>query len=258
MFRSKGIWLALLRVGFAIAIAILISQFHFDYIEALLYDARVRLTPTPATTDHVSLIAIDPLTVEKIGRVPSSEDHRKLLEHLSASGAKAIVYLISPNEIVGSNDELSSLADLMQKTPGFYVAVQDVALRGEENAFKLLPPFEKILPVSAPATSDRNIFAGDNVTRRIMISYQGQQMLHPMIARDFNPDLSDEKKIRGTFEYLQSTQAYIVFHPAGTYKEISFFDAISHPQTEARYKDKIVVVGRDIQSAGETVADAAD
>lgn len=248
MIRSKSMWLALLRVGFAVAIAILISQFRFDYIEALLYDARVRLKPAPATTDHVSLIAIDPLTVEKIGRVPSAEDHRKLLEHLSASGAKAIVYLISPNEIVGSNDELASLSGLMQKTPGFYVAVQEVALKGEENAFKLLPPFEKILPVSAPTTADRNIFAGDNVTRRIMISYQGQQMLHPMIAKDFNPAIADESKIRGTFEYLQSTQAYIAFHPAGTYKEISFFDAINHPDSETRYKDKIVIVGRDIQS----------
>lgn len=244
----KEFWLATLRVGFAIAIAILITQFHFDYIEALLYDARVRFTPTPPTTNNVSLIAIDPLTVEKIGRVPSAEDHFKLVKHLRESKPKAIVYLISPNEIVGSSDELTALSAYMKDTPGFYVAVQDVALKGEENAFKLLPPFEKIQPISAPTTADRNIFAADNVTRRIMISYQGQQMLQPMIAKEFNPKIADETKIRGIFEYLQSNQVYIDFHPAGTYKAISFFDAMNEAVAEARYKDKIVIIGRDIQS----------
>jgi signal transduction histidine kinase len=243
----KEIYLSLLRVGFAIAIAILIMQFRYDYIEAVLYDARVRLTPTPSTTDHIALIAIDPQTVEKLGRVPSADDHAKLLQQLKDSGAHSIVYLISPNEIVGSSDELSRLSQLMQQTPGFYVAVQDVALRGEENAFKLLPPFEKIQPVSAPTTADRNIFAADNVTRRIMISYQGQQMLHPIIAKDFNPAIADESKIRGLFEYLQSNQAYIDFHPAGTYKPYPFISTMNGIEAN-QFKGKIVIVGRDIQS----------
>lgn len=243
-----------LRVGFAIAIAVLITQFRFDYIEALLFDARVRLRPAPPVSGHVSLVAIDPLTVEKIGRIPSANDHLKLITHLRESGARAIVYLISPNEIVGSADELGNLAKEMQATPGFYAATQEVALRGEENAFKLLPPFENIEPVSAPKTSDRSILAGDNVTRRIMLSYQGQTMLHPRIAKSYNTAIADETKIRGVFEYLQSNQAYIDFRPAGTYKPISFYDAIATENAAegiARYRDKIVIIGRDIQSTAK-------
>ena len=235
-----------LRVGFALAIAFLITQFHFDYIEAVLYDARVRLRPSPPTSGHVALIAVDPHSVERMGHVPSAVEHTRLLRTLAHAHARAIVYLLSPNEIVGSADELADLAKTMQTTPGFYVATQEVALKGEENANKLLPPFEDIKPIPAPKTADRAIFAGDGVTRRIMISYQDQPMLHPLIAKTYNPAITDENKIRGLFEFLDSKQTYIDFRPAHTYVPVSFDDAYTEPAST--FADKIVVVGRDIQS----------
>ncbi len=239
---------AVLRVGFALAVAFLICQFRFEYIEALLYDARVSLRPTPPVTGHVALVAIDPLTVERMGHVPNATDHSRLIKHLRDSGARDIVYLLSPSEIVGSNDELVELADVMAKTTGFYVATQEVGLRGEENANKLLPPFEYIKPISAPKTSDRAIFAGDNVTRRLMISYQDQPMLHPIIAQTYNPEIKDEMKIRGVFDYLQSNQAYVNFRPAHTYSTASFVDVSTNGAPDGSFRDKIVIVGRDIQS----------
>ena len=239
---------AILRVGFALAVAFLICQFRFEYIEAMLYDMRVSLRPTPAVSGHVSLVAVDPRTIERMGHAPNALDHARLLQHLENSGARAIVYLLSPNEIVGSNDELSDLAKVMTKTKGFYVATQEVGLRGEENVNKLLPPFENIKPVSAPKTADRSIFAGDNVTRRIMISYQEQPMLHPLLAKTYNPGLADESKIRGVFDYLQSNQVYINYHPALTYPTLSFVDIATNGAPNDAFKDKIVVVGRDIQS----------
>jgi signal transduction histidine kinase len=235
-----------LRVGFALAIAFLISQFRFEYIEAVLYDARVRLRPAPPVSGHVELIAVDPHSVERMGHVPSATDHIKLLQRLKNAGARDIVYLLSPNEIVGSADELADLAKTMKATPGFYVASQEVALRGEEGANKLLPPFEGIKPISAPKTADRAIFAGDGVTRRIMISYQEQPMLHPLIAKTYNPVVSDESKIRGMFEFLDSKQTYIDFRPAHTYIPLSFDTASA--EADSVFHDKIVIVGRDIQS----------
>lgn len=235
-----------LRVGFALVIAFLITQFHFDYIEAILYDARVRMRPTPQTSGHVTLVAIDPHSVERMGHVPNAAEHIKLLKALKTDGARAIVYLLSPNEIVGSADELTELAKVMKATPGFYVATQEVALKGEENANKLLPPFEDIKPIPAPKTADRAIFAGDGVTRRIMISYQDQPMLHPTIAKTYNPAIQDEKKIRGVFEFLDSKQTYIDFRPARTYVPVAFDNAFAEKRES--FADKIVVVGRDIQS----------
>lgn len=247
--RTRQLYFALIRIGFALVISYLIvSQFSLDYIEALFYDARIRTMPTPKTSEKIELIAVDPQTVEKTGRVPNANDHFELLSRLGDSGAKAIVYLLSPSELVGSADELERLARLMEKTPGFYVRVQDVALKGEDDAYKLLPPFEKIVPISGPTTADRIIFAGDAVTRRMMLSYQGQKMIHPIIASQFNPVVADESKIRGVFEYLQSNQVFITFRPSGTYPTHSFWKAGSGGIDKERFAGKIVIVGRDIQS----------
>ncbi len=248
---TKQTYFALLRIGFALAIALLVSQFSFDYIEALFFDARVRLKPVSPISGHVELIAVDPATVEKLGRVPNARDHIKLIEGLKASGARSVIYLINPSEIVGSFDDLQELAKSLANLPQFFVAVQEVALKGEEDAYKLLPPFEKLTAMSAPRTSDRYIFAGDDVTRRMLISYQGNQNLHPVVAREFNPGITEEKNIRGLFEYLQSNQVYIDFRPAGTYEENSFYKVARQEVNFEHFRGKVVLIGRDIQTTAK-------
>lgn len=250
--NPKGTYLALVRIGFALGMAFLVCQFPFDYIEALFYDARVRLKPVSATSGHVELVAIDSETVERLSRVPNATDHAQLVRRLKAGGAKSIVYLVSPNEIVGSLEELGELAREAASAEHFYVAVPDTALKGEEDAFKLLPPFEKLVPLSAPNPRDRNIFAGDNVTRRMFISYQDQLALHPIVASMFNSEMTDANRVRGAFEYLQSKQTYIDFRPTRTYPFSSFVKVIGAPEADLeRFRGKVVFVGRDIQTTAK-------
>lgn len=244
-------YLKLLQAGFALAIAVVISQFRFDYVEALLYDARVRLRPVPQTTGKSELIVVNPKTVERFGREPNAKDHLLLLDKLKDSGAAAVVYLINPNELAGTPSELKELADAIDRLPRFYVAVDDVALKGEENAFKLLPPFDRIAVRSSPLTSDRNIFAGDSVTRRMFLSYQGQAALQPELAALFNPDAADETKIRGVFEYLGSNQLYIDFHPTNTYPFTELGSVLEPSFDLGRFADKVVFVGRDLQTTSK-------
>ena len=253
-----SIYSTLLRVGFACTIAFLVSQFHFDYVEALFYDARVRVKPVSPPSGHIELVAVDPTTVERLGRVPDANDHIALLTHLKEAGVRSVVYLINPNEVVGALDDLQKLTGVMTSIPNFFVAVPEMALRGEEDVFKLLPPFEKLTAMSAPKTADRNIFAGDEVTRRMITSYQGQMTLHPVVARLFNPAIADERKIRGLFEYLQSNQVYIDFRPTRTYPTSSFSNITTSPSGSqpdlSRFKDKIVLIGRDIQTTTKDYA----
>ena len=250
----KKIYFALIRVGFALGIAFLVSQFQFDYVEALFYDARIRLKPVSPTSGHIEMIAVDPASVEKLGRVPNARDHFELIKRLRESRAKSIIYLINPNEIVGSLDELQALSALMEGTKHFHVGVQEVALRGEENASRLLPPFEKLTAIAAPKTVDRTVFAGDDVTRRMFTSYQGQLTLHPVVAALYNPAISDERNVRGLFEYLQSNQLYIDFRPSRTYPSSSFHRVAEGGVDGARFKDKVVFVGRDIQTTSKDYA----
>jgi signal transduction histidine kinase len=261
----------LIRSGFALAITFLLSQFGFDYIEALFFDARVRLKPVSPVSNSIALIAVDPPTIEKLGRAPSAADHLLLLKKLRKSNPRAVIYLLNPNDIVGSAQELEDLADEMMTIPDFHVGVQDVAMKGEKQGLSLLPPFSKVSAQSAPATTDRSIFAGDNVTRRMLISYQGDPTLYQKIAGLLNPEVLNESSIRGHFEYLGSTQTYIDFRPRGTYPIISFATVMDHNfnlnlnlNSKATpigslignlgfdsFRDKIVIVGRDIHTTSK-------
>ncbi len=244
----------MLRVGLALVIAFLICQFRFDYIESVFYDARVRLKPISKKSGQVALVAVDPPTIERLHRVPNAKDHIQMMRRLKAAEPKAVVYLINPNEIVGSYDELQTLAELWQSQENFLVAINETAVRGDDDAFRLLPPFEKLSAMSSPKTSDLKIFAGDDVTRRMFISYQGQLSLYPVVAGIFNTAVKDENQIRGLFELLGSNQVYIDFRPSLTYLPTSFSTLLEGSADAKTFRDQIVIVGRDIQTTSKDYA----
>jgi signal transduction histidine kinase len=238
---------ALIRVSLAIAIAFIIVQFKFDYIESFLYDIRMRARPTSAVSGHVQTIAIDPLTIDSLHRAPNAADHIQLLERLKAAEPRVVIYLINPGEITGSYEELKSFADIAQSFPHFIVAIPDVWPKSQAGEFKQAPPFEKLHGVSAPSTSDLNLGAKDDVTRRMFISFEGQPTMDPQVAALYNPEMKFETGVRGLFPFYGSNQILIAFHPAKTYRPMSFVNAQNGKWQENLIRDHIVLVGRDLQ-----------
>lgn len=251
-----------LRIAFALAIANLLVQFRFDYIESFLYDTRMRLRPTPSTSDRIHLVAIDAPTVESLGRAPTALDHAQLVHQLARAGAETVVYIVNPNEFVGSYDDLKDFAEATRITPRFVVGVEEMPLKGQRESIRLLPPFENVEAMSAPTTADRLSFARDEVSRRMVLSYQGQPLMHLTLARALNPELKTSADVRGLFDYLGTDQVYIDFRPSRSYPRTSFRDALEGrfqpdendgrgPLIEASSKPlagKIVLVGRDLDS----------
>lgn len=274
--RSGMWWLKpFAYLGFAILTTFSLSQFKFDYLEAVFYDARLRTRPAPQPSGHIELIYVDSETISALGKVPTARDHLDLLIKLQAAGARHIVQLISPTEFVGSLEELTEYAKVAEATRGFVVARNDVALRGEENGLRLDPPFEKLNVGSASVPRDSNIFARDDVSRRLLIAYQGQPTLWPTLAADFNADLKAAlnlsspplaaaedagevevragfaQAVRGSLYVLQSDQIYVNFAPSGTYPSQSFARVLRGESAEGRFKDKVVIIGRDIQTTSK-------
>jgi hypothetical protein len=235
----------------AFAISAVLSLLDLESIEGLLYDARLRSKPVSAKSGLVSLVAIDKPTFEKLGRAPNATDHLQFLKAIKQAEPKAIIYLVNPEEITGSREELEALAKEMASTERLVVALNDVAIRGETNPFALPPPFQGLSALSAPTTSDRNIFARDDVTRRMLISYGGQLTLHPQLAALVRPNASDEPATRGLFEYLGSKQTYIDFRPTGSYPVLSFSSMLGDSISLPSLRDQFVIVGRDIQSTSK-------
>lgn len=242
------------RALFAAAITAILAQFPFDYIESFTYDLRVRVTPPPKPSGHIETIVVDFATMKELGRAPSANDFRLVLEKLAAADADTIISLINLTETVGSSDESRQLADTALRIPRFMVALDDVPLEGEQDALKLPTPFEKVPAVSAPVPIDRNIFARDDVTRRMMLAYQGLPTMYPQIAARFRDDLKSREPtynpadFRGVFDYLKSDQAFVKFAPTGTYPATSFLSLLNGTIDTSRFKNKIVIIGRDIQT----------
>ena len=247
---ARKLYYPVVRVGFALAIAFTITRFPLDYIESLTYDARMRLRPTPETSDKIALVSVDLPTIDKLQRAPDAKDHTMFLKFLADQKPKAVMYLIQPTELVGAYDELKTFADVAGTVPNFYIGLNDVPLKGATD-YKTPPPFDKLTKGPAPSTSDQNLFALDLVTRRMFTSYQGQEFLHIQLARLFNHDINDEENVRGLFNLLGSKQTYVNFHPAGTYPTISFHKAMVGDFSGVNLKDKLVIIGRDLGTTKE-------
>ncbi|CAN5472861.1 hypothetical protein BH10BDE1_BH10BDE1_26030 [soil metagenome] len=259
--RWRKILIQASRLVFAFAITGILTQFSFDYIESFLYDARVRARPAPKPSGQIETIVIDPDTIQALGRVPNASDFKTLIERLDRAGARHIVSLVSPVEAVGSLDETRALAKTSEATKNFVVALDDVPLSGEKDALKLSPPFDHVRTASAPVPVDRNIFARDDVSRRMMLAYQGLPTLHPMLASEINTEAGEAFKsnggfytpagYRGVFEYLKSDQAYVQFAPTGTYKPTSYVKVLRDDALLEKFRGKIVILGRDIQTTSK-------
>lgn len=246
------------RAIFAAAITAILTQFPFDYIESFTYDVRLRFRPAPAPSGHVATIVIDPATIQELGRVPNANDFKTVVERLHQAKAHTIVSLINLSETLGSAEEQRALANSASEIPRFVVALDDVPLGGERDALKLPVPFEKVKTASAPVPVDRNIFARDDVTRRMMLAYQGLPTLYPTTAAQIwelngqpAKPVYDREAFRGVFDYLKSDQAYIRFAPAGTYQAISFLSVLRGTVDLNQFQNKIVILGRDIQTTSK-------
>lgn len=100
---------------------------------------------------------------------------------------------------------------------------------------------------SAPKTMDLQNFAKDGVTRRMIFDLEGQPLAHMTIAKEYN-GITKSDDYRGSFKMKRTTQAYINFHPSGFYETYSYIDVQEGRVSPDRFKDKIIIIGRDTRS----------
>ena len=81
----------------------------------------------------------------------------------------------------------------------------------------------------------------------MVLSYKGDPTLFLTVARLYNSDLQDEKKVRGLFDYLDSNQVYVNFHPTHSFANFSFHEAAEGLWAKDKIENQIVLIGRDTQ-----------
>ena len=248
-FSKRKILQTIFKFGIAFGIAFGIYQFKLDYFESWIYDIRIRTRPAPQPTDNFAIFNITPKTIETLQRAPDFRDHQLFLKQILDQNPLAVIYDLNIEDIKGTLPEKVDFAALTLSHPDFYVVTDSLTLPGEENSLHLGKPFEKVRLFSGPKSSDSKNFGKDGVTRRFLISYQGQEMLHVYLARKFNPMLNSRDNISGMFNFMGTEQAYIQYHPKNTYPIYDFNLNQNDNFQLSSLKNKIVIVGMDTQQS---------
>lgn len=245
--RIKFLGIIVFRVALATGLALFIHQVKLDFFEAYLYDLRVRYSPAPSTSGHIQIVEIGPESVEYFKGIPTFKDHAKVLEEIKRSGPSAIVYDLNFDDISGEKLEKKEFAKQANSFDSLFVLTNFLEMRGEEGKLKMSEPFERIKLFSGPKSTDTANFAKDGVTRRMMVNYQDQVMLHPYLANTYNDEISEKYKIRGLFNFLETDQIYVRFHPTNTYDKIPFHYFAQGKVNANAIKDKIVLIGQNLE-----------
>lgn len=257
-------WVQLLfKLLLAIAASFLVSSFKLEYIESFLYDIRFRVQATlmPRSQGHLKsvVILINGKTIERYQGFPNYQDHIDFISKLYRANPQYVLYDLKTKDntlrdIEGSPADKKLFGQVIENVPNFFILSDELEMKGETGKLKLAAPLEKIKVAPATKTYDTTLFAKDGVSRRLMISYQDQKILHPIIASYYNPQIQNIEKIRGTFELLDSMQAYVQFRPEGSFPTFTFEDIIDGKVPESVLKDKIIILGLDTgKSAKEYV-----
>ena len=245
----KKILVGFLRLGLSLILAFFIAQIKLDFFESFLYDIRVRLRPPPPISGQISMVMIDEATVQRLKKEPTARDLKNLIEKLISYQPRAIVFDLDLKDLQGSFEDKKALSDISQKTPEVYFMIEDLGVAGQNIHSSYAKPLD-ILPVYPGLKSaDISNFAKDGVSRRMMIAYQGRKMLHLHLAEKVNSDLEDRKKIRGLFDFLESDQLYINFHPEGSYPRQSFAKVFDDSFDPDFFKNRIVLIGQDLKTS---------
>lgn len=261
-FLRRLISLAI-KALFAILAAVAISFLKLDYFESYFYDQRVRIKAAlgqskPTHTQSI-IVLIDHPTIVKYQGFPTYSHHAQFLTKLHSLGPKFILYDFrsKDNELLdieGTAADKINFANAVGKISHFYILTDELEMRGESGKLQLNPPLNYVNRAPAPKTTDTILFAKDGVSRRFMISYQDEVLLHPRVAGWYNRSIRDVNNIRGQFELYDSIQGYTQFSPSGTYPTYSFTDIMDGLIPAEEFKNKIVIIGTDTgKSAREYV-----
>lgn len=199
--------------------------------------------------------------------MPTFGAHAEVLKKLRKVQPTQVIYIrtLAPlkSDIPGAKSFLTGTAkekeefnQAAQALPFFAMQTDEMAQTGEAGKLVLLPPFQNLTVLSGPKSADRNLFAKDGVTRRQLITYQDQLLMHAQIAQTKNPGLlrggKDISSVRGLFDLFDSQQVYVDFVKQGSFSQTDFEDVFEDKVNLEKFRDKIVLIGDD---TGEQAAD---
>lgn len=216
----------------------------FDIRTVLLEKAGIE------SFDHtpIAIIYIDVNTIEKFKDYPDFKAHINLLNKLKQVENSNIIYTHRIDggqfiDIKGDYAERFEFAKTSNSISNLYFATNEMALPGQDSYLKLKVPLDTIKIYSAPRTNDSQLNTKYKISRRLVISYEGQQLLHHKISSIYNPEILDKNKIHGIYDYIGTEQAYVRFSPPKSFPTFKFEEILKDDFDLSLLSNKLLLVG---------------
>lgn len=240
-----------LRLAFAICFGLIIQHFSLDYLEFYSFDWRLRNRPPISPSGNIELVLTKLSTVKRFSGPPTLKEVSQLIGKVEDGNPFAVVYVSDFTKLKGTSQNKNDFFHLSSSYSNIYQVFNLPELKDAQKQ-TLSYPFNKVHLTPGPKTMDDHKFSKDGVTRRLLVQYQGQNLLHTQLASHYNPSILDIHKVRGTFPIYDSIQVRIDYAPLGSYPSSIFEEVYDGKISSERFKNKIVVIGND------TLADADD
>lgn len=247
------------KVLFGLAVATILSSYKFDSIELFLFDLRTNIKANLGLSEvpnsKIVLIYTTSDTVQKYNGYPDFKLHQKLIEKLGTTKGTQIIYnyRIAEGqfaEIQGNYEDKLAFAKAASSINNIFFITSSLALKGQEDTLKLRIPLNTLDMQSGPKTNDLQFNSKNPISRRILINYEGQQLIHQKIAAAQNSEISDSTKIHGIFNHIGTEQVYITFHRRNSFPTYKF-EEILESSDLSFLNDKIILVGTNTNKSPE-------
>jgi len=243
---------------FTIIFVIILFQYSFSSLEAIFYDLRVKYDIGTRHSDDIVLVVMDEESDEFLGETYpyTYASHYHLFERISGDGPRVINYFINLEEAKTELDEknLSRFSRSIQKfnkAGGSFRFGTTMDAWGEQVPPNELKQFGYSLSL---VKVDTDSFAKDDVARRTILNFSGEDSLHLWTANEYRKFLGLKPMAANDYPgsyYLREADAtFALFRyftsPLETndrIKRIPFHSVRVGNFPDGFFKNKIVLIG---------------
>lgn len=253
---------------------VILFQYSFSTLEAIFYDLRTEYDIGISFRDDVVLIVLDEESDEFLGETYpyTYASHKHLFERIAKDQPKVVNYFVNLQEAESNLDKKNlqlfkrSIKNYISKGGSFRFGT-DMDAWGEQLPPKELRSFGYSLSL---INVDSTAFAKDDVARRAILNFSGEDSLHLWTANTFRKSLGlkelSAKSLKGSYYLREADATFALFRYYTSplennekLKKIPFHSVRVGNFPKDFFKDKIVLVGPSyISNASDYVLSAFD
>jgi signal transduction histidine kinase len=259
---------------FTVIFVVILFQYSFSTLEAIFYDLRTEYDIGISFRDDIVLIVLDEESDEFLGETYpyTYASHKHLFERVAKDKPKIVNYFVNLQEAETNLEKKNlqlfkrSIKNFISKGGSFRFGT-DMDAWGEQLPPKELRTFGYSLSL---VNVDSTAFAKDDVARRAILNFSGEDSLHLWTANTFRKGMGlgelSAKSMKGSYYLREADATFALFRYYTSplennerLKRIPFHSVRVGNFPKDFFKDKIVLIGPSyISNASDYVLSAFD